>query len=471
MDRTSIRSTLFVVGACVLTSCVAYEPRPLDPEATVAAVDRKRSEPPKAADQDEGSRLTLARAAAWMRDLGPGVREAVAAYRTALARAEISSPLPNPRLEVGPQFGFGSDITTRRLGAFGSLGVTIPLGDRLQRVDDLDRVRAEVARVAGIARHRELYLELRRRWIAVIAAQITLEARTELVESADRSVDAARRRVEAGDATALDVALFEIELGRSRAEQVAAAAEASRAAFTLAELVGVQRDAMGALDTSLPDCSGRHDDVAALKQELTLQHPELARLRAAYEEAEAHLRLEIAKQYPDLILGPSIDKDTGESKTMLGLALGIELPLFDRNQKAIAEAERRREEARVRYEAAASRALAALERASAMITIAKTHHQRLETDVLPSAQRSVGLSRRALAAGSGDALKALEAERAFRRVQIEVSDAKLAIIRAWIELEIAVGRPLVDFPTGASKVTPPDGLKGPDQTDGAETDR
>ena len=75
-----------------------------------------------------------------------------------------------------------------------------------------------------------------------------------------------------------------------------------------------------------------------VSSELRDNHPELARLRARYEAAEAALRLEISKQFPDLRIGPSAAGDSGDKKTVLGLALGIALPIFDRNQQAIAAA-------------------------------------------------------------------------------------------------------------------------------------
>ena len=465
--NTNLVGPLFLVS-CVLAGCVSYEPRPLDAAATVREIDQRRSTPPS---ETPSSAVTFGQAAAWRGALGPDILEAVSRYETALARARVPTPIPNPMLELGPTYGFGSDIDTRRVGGFGALGITLPLGGRLQRTDDLDRVRAEVARVDGVARHRELFLQLRARWIEAIAAQRQAEAQVTLEEAAATSLHLMKRRVEAGSATAVDVALFELELGRRRTEKLQGAAAVTRSLFRLSELVGVNHESLQPLDLSLPTATDDEHTLQQLKQRLVTHHPELARLRARYEEAEAQLRLEVSKQYPDLVLGPNVDKDTGESKTVLGLALGIPLPFFDRNQKAIAEAEHRREEVRVRYEAEASRALAKLEQTCHELRLRTAEHEALRTDVLPAARRGVELARAATQAGPGDVLKTLAAERSFGVIQLEVTRAELAVLTAWAELEGAVGMPLIRFPGNDAGLSAPSRLKPTQDRDVMEVNR
>jgi len=451
VDRIVVRCLAVVSLIVVLWGCKAYEPRPLDPAEVVGSVDRARNDPSETASNGQPG-VTLAQAAQWMRRHGPDVREAVAAYRTALARARIKTPLPNPGLEVGPEYGFGSDVTSNRLAPFGSLGFTIPLGGRLGRTDDLNRARAEVLRIEGVARHRELYLELRRRYATLAIAREIKKSRDELLEAAGQSVNSARRLVEAGQATALDVALFELERGKSQAETLSASSTAAEAQANLAALVGVHGDHFAnLLEDALPALPATLPGQDELKEHLIANHTTLARLRARYEASERSLHLEIAKQYPDLTFGASAAGETGESKTLLGLSIGIELPLFDRNQQGIAEAEMRREEVRIQYESAANRALAELERASRSAELASERHRVLSEIVLPQARNSIDLARRSLSAGSGDALRLLDAERSYRQVLIEVLGARLAKHEAWVALEMAVGKPLIKFPSEADE--------------------
>jgi outer membrane protein TolC len=383
-----------------------------------------------------------------MLENGPGVQEAIAAYRTSLARASVDTPLPNPSLEVGPEFGFGSDVMTRRIAPFGALGIVIPLGGRLGRTDDLHRIRAEVARIDGVARHRELYLQLRRSYAALFIARQRREVRREILGAATVSVVSVRRLVDAGQGTAIDVALFQLEKGRAEAKLIDTEVEETDAAAKLASLVGVHPSLFASLpEDPLPDPLAELPTLEMVKAGLVVHHPELGRLRARYEESEAALRLEVAKQYPDFHIGPSIGGETGENKTTIGLTLGIDLPIFDRNQQAIAEADGRREESRVRYEAAARRALVEIERAHRNLALAVRGLRLLQGTVLPEARSSVDLARRSLEAGSGDALRFIDAERSYREILIQVLDAELATHDAWRELELATGKPLVLFPS------------------------
>jgi outer membrane protein TolC len=418
----------------------------------------------------EGEPFTLQRAADWLRSNGPDVQEALAEYRTALAVARINTPLPNPGLEIGPQFGFGPDLEpVNRLTPFGSIGFTIPLGKRLRRQTELNRAIAEVARVHAQARFREIYLELRAQYTELAIGRQSMATRREIAVAAEKTLSAGRQLVQAGQATALDMALFELEHQRSLVEVIGAEREVVETEGKLSKLLGVHFErlhelpaqALPALPQAIPSCD-------ALREQLILNHTELARLRAHYEAAERGLRLEISKQFPDLQIGPGWDNEIGEKKTVIGLTLGIELPLFDRNQQGIAEARKKREEIRAKYEAEAKRALAEMERSYRDVGLARRNAALLREKILPLARTNVELARRSIEAGAADALRLLDAERSEREVHVEALTASLEEYRAWVALEQVVGVPLVAFPSEKEVGTP----EGPEElvesTDGDE---
>ncbi len=86
---------------------------------------------------------------------------------------------------------------------------------------------------------------------------------------------------------------------------------------------------------------------AELRASAAQARPEIRAALADYEAAQLALRLEIARQYPDIHLGSGYQWDQGESKWSF-LSLSAELPVLNRNQGAIAEAKARREEAAAR---------------------------------------------------------------------------------------------------------------------------
>jgi len=158
------------------------------------------------------------------------------------------------------------------------------------------------------------------------------------------------------------------------------------------------------------------------------------------------LRLEVAKQYPDIHLGSTGSGEPGENKTIIGLSLGLELPLFDRNQQGIAKASQFREEIRVEYETEAGRALAVLVRSKKRLGFAAKKHDILHKEILPRAGASIDLARKSLAAGAGGALQLLDVQRSYREVYLQMLQAKMIVYEAWMDLEMAVGFPLLSFP-------------------------
>ena len=466
MRPQTVRWIPAVLGCLLLQACTSFTPEPLDPAVTIANVNDVRRAPDGAERQEEGAErpaFTLALAAQWMREHGPTVKEAIAAYKTALARAQIATPLPNPGIEGGIQWGFGSDVErVNQVTPLGSIGFSIPLGPRLSRQDELNQAQAEVARVDALASYRESYLELRARYTSLAIARTRERLRETISAAARQTVNVARQLVDAGSATAVDVALFELEHARSlaarlRAEQVTAVTETG-----LSELIGVHADLFAQLDESpLPALLPMPPDPETLRELLVAHHPILGRLRAKYEAAERALRLEIARQYPDFNFGPFYDGETGERKSVLGLTLGLEIPLFDRNQQAIAEATKRREEVRVQYEAAANRALAEFEGAFRSVELTGRRRELLQEQIMPRAAASIRIARDSLSAGSGDALRLLDAERSQREIQVELLEAELGEREAWSALEQALGYPLMTFPSEPpdSAAREPEGLE------------
>ncbi|MCW8131962.1 MAG: TolC family protein [Planctomycetota bacterium] len=433
------------VFALALAGCQSYRAEPLVPAERFSAVEAERAAPSEASEEPA---FTFPRAVELMAAHGPSLKEARAEYVSALARARVKTPAPNPALELGPEYGFGPGVgNLYRLQPFGSLGFTITTAGKRKKQDELNRILAAQLFVELQARHRELYLDLRRQYAGWILEQARVAAQAEIEVSAGKSLAVGQKLVDAGFASALDLGLLDLEAARLKAATLDARRSLADVEGTLSETLGVQAERFRKPDDRpLPDLPAQAPALADLRRILLDNHPGLARLRVQYEAAEAALRLEVARQYPDIHLGPSYAGETSEKKRMLGLTLGIELPIFDRNQQAIAEARTRREEIRIKYEAAANRALAALERASRNIGFAVEKLALIERVLRPKAAANLDLARKALDAAATETLPYLETERAQRAVAIEAVEAEYDVRRAWVELEQAVGFPLIVFP-------------------------
>lgn len=417
-----------------LAACQTYRPEPLDPERILEQLEQRRHE------AAQGEVLTLAQATELMREHGPRLREARAAQRGAQALADTPTPLPNPTLEAAPTY---LDVLGgNRWGAEGALGWTVLLGGRRRLTDDVNAIRAEAALVEVVSVEREEYLALRREMALLALASREVEARRGLEETVRASLDVMRRLVEAAQATALDVRELEIEGYEAEAAVLAALEAEEEGRSALGARAGVPARAFRV--EALPPLPEAVPAPGELRERMLRDRPDLARLRAEYQVAEKELRLEIARQYPSLDLGLLFEREEGVNK--FGLGVGIEVPVFDRNQPAIAEARARRDEVRARFEADAARGLSAIEAARTRLEARRARLALLRGKVAPAAAEALELARRGLSSGAADALRFLSVLRVERAARIEVLEAEAAVYEAWSDLEEACGAPLLRHP-------------------------
>ena len=83
----------------------------------------------------------------------------------------------------------------------------------------------------------------------------------------------------------------------------------------------------------------------ALAAAAFVRHPRVQERLVRLGASEAALEAEIRRQYPDLKIGPGFSHEEGQGR--VGIVLGTTVPLWNRNRKAIAEAEGRRDEERL----------------------------------------------------------------------------------------------------------------------------
>jgi len=184
-----------------------------------------------------------------------------------------------------------------------------------------------------------------------------------------------------------------------------------------------------------------------------LNRLDVRRALADYAAAEAVLGLELARRYPDVILGPGYLFDQGDRKFTLGLS--VSLPLFNQNGGPIEEAEARRQEAAARFLAVQARAIGEFEEASARYRAALAQLA-LTRDLLAEVDGRLAGVRRMVEAGEADRVTLLGAQ--VERAALE--SARLEALRRAQEalgaLEDAVQRPIDgSVPPSPFPETPP----------------
>ncbi|MHC4939666.1 MAG: TolC family protein [Planctomycetota bacterium] len=420
----------------LLLGCQSYKPKPLDPAEILGAVAEQRTE---AAAHPA---VTLANAAAWMTEYNPRIVDARAAFATAQGLADVPTPLSNPRFDLIPMVSDAANLGSDKWGFDSALGWSIQLGNKRKINDELNAIRADAARVELVAVEREEYLGLRREFIGLAMMTRIDEAWDRLRDQVARSGETMRRLVAAGRGTALDVRDLEWELEEVDAALIEVDEREINARFKLATRTGVAAE--GFTIPAFPKLPEAIPELDSLKERLLRDHPGLARLRARYAVAEKELRLEVARQYPDLDIIGLAEQDQGTGR--YGIGIGIDLPIFDRNQQGIARADRYRDEVRTNFTSQVRNSLADIEAAHQRLDNRIRRYRVLTTNVLPIARRSEALITAGLESGTADALRLLSFLRRQAELRIAILEAEWSVYEAWIDLETACGSPLLVFP-------------------------
>jgi outer membrane protein TolC len=165
-----------------------------------------------------------------------------------------------------------------------------------------------------------------------------------------------------GAITPAEVTRERITLDTMRLAAQDARRQRAESRVTLAEAIGVPAGALdgvaisyAGLDRVPPDL-----DAPAARRQAVLNRADVLAALSEYAASEAAVRLEVAKQYPDVHLNPGHEFDQGDNKW--GVGLSFELPVLNQNRGPIAEAEARRAESAAKFNALQARVLAEIER-------------------------------------------------------------------------------------------------------------
>lgn len=405
--------------------------RPLAPVLACALAAALAAVPPaSAAPPAPAAVLTLDAALERALERHPSIAGARLEADAAGALAREAARRPPLRLEAEAE-NWGMPDGSPALETTASLGWTLELGgDRAARRAAAD-ARAGAARAGlGIAT-RELRAAVTADFTGAWAAQERHAVLREAAADAAAAIEAARERLRAGAAPAVEVARAESDAARARAELARAAAANEAARRTLAarwgdEAAGFDSLALGAPDEA-PVPAARAGDA----------HPALAREAAAQREAEAEAASARARRMPDLdvALGARRFREDGATGFVAALALPLGATGAGEAQAARARAERaaldRRAAARaLRVEA--GNAAAALEGALAA-------WRELSRTAAPRAGEALALLGAGYRSGRFSYVDLVEGRRAALESRLAVIDAAAEAWRARAELERFAG--------------------------------
>lgn len=445
--------------------CVHYQDKPLNPESAAKAWDHRSL-------TDAGLRDFLQHSAAggqkswpieswdfeslsWVAFYyHPSLELARAQWATLVAGQSTASARPNPALSLTP----GYNASAAGLSPwFPALGFDLPVetsGKRQRRMEQAQHA-AEAARQMVFSAAWQVRSDLRRALVGWTHARERAEILSLQASADKRIVDLVEGRRRAGAVSALDAATVRLAWTRSEADSAEAQRQASLSLSAVAEALGVPLSALGHL--TVTDALARPDlrsdgEVAAVRSLALRSRPDLLAALADYKAAQSALRLEIARQYPDLHLGPGYQWDQGASKW--SLAFTAELPLFNRNTGPIAAAEARRRESAARFTVLQTQVAAAIDRAIVALTAAEARTASVQR-IAESLDQQQAIQQARLQAGDIDQLDYQIARRELSVAQLSALNARADAALAAAELEAALQVPFAQLTSLADITIPP----------------
>lgn len=380
--------------------------------------------------------LTMAEVAARAVAASPAVATAAGAIRAPLGlKSEWWGPFAgNPTIEVGR--------TNRQspLGKFDDRAWAVS-----QEVDPLawrERRRAAESEITSIgARRRDVErmvaLEAQRAYIALAIAQRRATLTDSAASFAERLAAYAKRQFDAGETNRLELNATTLEAARARSAAERADAARAAAGAEVARLLALPATiTLRAVDLPLlPDPSTVADTTliaAGLANRQDLRAAEAAR-----EGAERRLSSTRLALLPTVTMAMTGGQESGTDR-LTGFQVGLQVPLFHRQQAATGEAEALRVAATSEAIAARRAIQAEVQGAAALYRRGRSAEQRFTANVLPAANENVRLVERALAEGEVNLTEVLVLRGAAVGAQLEYLDVLRDAVEAWVGLAAAV---------------------------------
>lgn len=439
--------------AVLLAGCVHYEARPLQLEQTARSLESRSLELPALRTflEASGGRPL----GAWpLRDwsveelsvaavfLNPDLATLRAQRDLAEAGRQTAAGRPNPT--VGLQGGYNFDAAHTGITPW-MPGTTLDLpietvGKRSRRIERAAH-QARAARLNLAAAAWTLRGVVRVSIVETAAAERKVTLLADELDCLDRIRQILEQRLQAGATTTVEVNTARVNHLRLSAEVADARRAAIEARHRLAQAIGVPASTLARIRLVTPPFlpSLASTQRTALRAAALRERADIQSALATYEASESQLRLEIAKQYPDLHLGNGYQWDQGDNKWTFGLSL--ELPVLNRNQGPIAEAMAHRAEAAAQAVAIQARVLGNLDQAAMLADLLRTQQrdaQVLARELTLQSQRMAARAER----GGADRLEVETArlEELTQRLAAADLDLKLALAEtAW---ESAIQQPL-----------------------------
>lgn len=447
---------LLTLGLLAAAGCVRFQPRPLSPTETAAALEGRSLA--NAAFRSFLETNLQHEVTPWpVRDWNlemltlaafyyhPSLDVARADWQVALGGIKTAAGRLNPSVSVTPAYDYG--ILNNYSPWLPLITFDVPIetaGKRRRRSEQAqhlsDSARFNIATTAW---------EVRSRLRTCLLEFVATRQRAQLLQrqvALQRDVsERLARQLQAGAIATAEISAARVAFAKLSVDLADAQSQLAEGRARVAEAVGLPLAALEGVTLSfdLSAIPSAESMTSAEARRTALQsRSDVLGALADYAASQSALQLEIAKQYPDLHLSPGYSWNQGsEGDSQWQLGATVELPLLNRNQGPIAEAEARRAASAARFVALQAKVIGEIDRVVAAYEASRKNLAALQS--LAAAQKTLNDNTQAqFQAGAADRLDLLASELELETASLGELDATAKLQLALGALEDALQRPL-----------------------------
>jgi outer membrane protein, heavy metal efflux system len=433
-----------IVSVFFTTSCVTYQEKKLEPKLIFNKLDYKRNNTEQFYTED----FSFKKATELMFINSPELKEIKSSYEIVNSVAKIKTPWRNPSVEIGPDIGSKLGVgSINKTQPFVSLGFSIPLAGKLQKKDDLNTAIAKHAFQEVQTKHRVLYLNLRDKYTQLYISLKKQDLQKELLYSSNLLVVSTESLMKTSVTSALDLGIAKINHEKIKINIYDVNNELSEIYSKLSILLGVDATIFKKINAkNLPLILKEPPDFDHLKEILIQNNTDLALIRSEYNISEKRLCLEISKQYPDISLGIEREEETGGVSTLLGLRLGVDVPIFNRNKQEIIKAKKVRENIKRKYVTKAHIVLSQLKQYYKTIMNNKLKLNSYQNNIKNISEKNLSAAKKSLDNGAIGIFKYFDIYRTNQMIKKDIIELEAELRKSWSKIEMLLGYPILEFP-------------------------
>lgn len=347
--------------------------------------------------------------------------------------------------------------TSEQIGVNGTAGETqggfvsqeIVTGGKLRLSREKWMQRARIAATNSYSQQQRVLNDVRIQFYRTLAAQRGVEIHRKLVANGEDSVETHREMFNLGQTTASAVLQAEVEFRRDQLNLKDAENDLQQAWRTLVALIGCPQLAQTKLDDVLASTPEPLNYDLALGQ-LLCNSPEVIAARQKIQHDQLQLQRERVQPIPNLLVDARVGRNLeAGGQTTAGVNVGLPIPVFDRNQGTIQQAQadltRSQAEAR-RLELELQTRLAAVYRA---YLSAWQRVEEYQAAMLPKAEESTKLLEQSYQERRAPWVDVL----ASQRLQLTLETEYIGSLKTYHESDIAIRGMLLSG--GLTEAPPP----------------